>query len=87
MANKPDCKCNNSGVNTFCKQNPHACNLNGASNRLIYDNCYYNQWLKDSTDPFNYQLYEGKFENCHKCRGNYFYHPYDLVDVESELRN
>lgn len=73
-------------VINFCEKNPAACTGSG-SNRLIYDNCYYNQWLHDSVNPFVYQMYEGKYENCGKCRDQHFYHPYDLVDVESELRN
>lgn len=59
----------------------------GSSNRLIYDNCSYAQWVYGSTNPLNYQLYMGKNENCGKCLYDKFYHPYDLVDVESELRN
>lgn len=59
----------------------------GSSNRLIYDNCSYAQWVYSSTEPLNYQLYMGKNENCGKCRADKFWHPYDLVDVESELRN
>jgi hypothetical protein len=59
----------------------------GGSNKLIYDNCDYNQWYHDTTSPYEHVTYEGKFENCGKCREKYFLHPYDLVDVESELRN
>jgi len=59
----------------------------GSSNRLIYDNCSYAQWVYSSTEPLQYQLYMGKNENCGKCRYDKFWHPYDLVDVESELRN
>lgn len=59
----------------------------GGSNRLIYDNCSYAQWVYSSTQPLQYQLYMGKNENCGKCRHDKFWHPYDLVDVESELRN
>lgn len=72
---------------SFCEANPNACNSNG-SNNLIYDDCYYTQWLHDSTSPFKYQMYEGKFENNKKCRSkDGFFHPYDLVDIESELKN
>ena len=70
----------------ICEKDSHLCNNNG-SNRLIYDDCYYNQYIHGSVSPFIYQMYEGKFENCGKCRKDHFYHPYDLVDVESELRN
>ena len=73
-------------TNKFCEQNPFACDNNG-SNRRIYDDCYYKQQLHDSVNPFFYMMYEGKHENCNKCRKDKFYHPYDLVDVESELRN
>lgn len=60
----------------------------GSSNRLIYDNCAYAQWVYSSTEPLNYALYMGRNENCKKCKyENQFWHPYDLVDVESELRN
>ncbi len=73
-------------TNKFCEQNPFACDNNG-SNRLIYDDCYYKQYIHGSVSPFKYNMYEGKFENCGKCRKDKFYHPYDLVDIESELRN
>lgn len=59
----------------------------GGSNKLIYDQCSYNQWVHDSTSPYEHVTYEGKFENCGKCKDKYFIHPYDLVDIESELRN
>lgn len=59
----------------------------GSQNRTIYDNCAYAQWVYASTEPLNYALYMGKNENCGKCKYDKFWHPYDLVDVESELRN
>ena len=59
----------------------------GSSNRMIYDNCSYAQWEYTSTEPFQYQMYMGRNENVNKCRKDKFWHPYDLVDVESELRN
>lgn len=59
----------------------------GSSNRQIYDNCAYQQKLYTSTTPLIYDLYEGKFENCKKCKYDKFWRPFDLVDVESELRN
>ena len=72
-------------TNRICEKDSHLCNNNG-SNRLIYDDCYYNQYIHGSVSPFIYQMYEGKFENCGKCRKDHFYHPYDLVDVERELK-
>lgn len=59
----------------------------GGSNRLIYDTCSYKKWLKQSTLPLSYSLYQGKYENCGKCIKDKYYAPFDLVDVESELRN
>lgn len=59
----------------------------GESNRLIYDNCAYKKEIFESTSPLLYQMYEGKHENCNKCVSNKFWRPYDLVDIESELKN
>ncbi|CAH6421740.1 Hypothetical protein KVN_LOCUS426 [uncultured virus] len=59
----------------------------GSSNRLIYDNCAYEKDLHESTSPLMYNLYQGKFEHCQKCRFDQFITPYMLVDIESELRN
>jgi hypothetical protein len=59
----------------------------GGFNRQKYDDCVYQKKVHQSTNPLNYQLYEGKFENCNKCVFDKAYRPFDLVDVESELRN
>jgi hypothetical protein len=60
----------------------------GSFNRLRYDNCAYDRTLHESISPLTYQLYEGKFENGGKCvYKSQFYRPFDLVDVESELKN
>lgn len=59
----------------------------GASNRLIYDSCSYQKQLYESTSPLAYNLYQGKFENCNKCLYDKFWTPYQLVDIETELRN
>lgn len=59
----------------------------GSSNRLIYDTCAYQKQLYESTSPLAYNLYQGKFENCNKCLHDKFWTPYQLVDIESELRN
>lgn len=59
----------------------------GSSNKQIYDNCNYQKRLYESTSPLNYRLYEGQYENCGKCKYNKFWRPFDLVDIESELRN
>ena len=39
-----------------------------SSNRLIYDECAYKKSLQQSTDPLEYSLYTGKYENTAKCR-------------------
>uniref|UniRef100_A0A6C0AC28 Uncharacterized protein n=1 Tax=viral metagenome TaxID=1070528 RepID=A0A6C0AC28_9ZZZZ len=59
----------------------------GGSNRPIYDNCAYQKKLYESTSPLDYYLYQGKFENCSKCLHDKFWTPYQLVDIETELRN
>lgn len=59
----------------------------GGSNRPIYDNCAYEKQLYESTSPMAYQLYFGAHENCNKCMYDKFWVKYQLVDIESELRN
>lgn len=61
----------------------------GASNRLLYDNCAFQKRIYESTSPLAYRLYQGAFESCNKCLGSdgKFWSPYQLVDIESELRN
>ena len=58
----------------------------GSSNRLIYDNCSYQKRLYEGTAPLDYQLYQGKFENCNKCIHDQFWTPLQLVDQETELQ-
>jgi len=57
-------------------------------NRTMYDNCAFERKVLDSVTPMGYQLYIGKYENKGKCTfdKNSFYHPFDLVDAESELK-
>ena len=38
-----------------------------SSNRLIYDRCAYATEIKESTEPLEYNLFLGKFENCKTC--------------------
>lgn len=59
----------------------------GSQNRGIYDNCTYQKRLYESMSPLDYNLYQGAYENCNKCRFNEFWTPYELVNVESELKN
>ena len=59
----------------------------GSSNRTNNDVCAYEKRLYESTSPLAYRLYFGAQENCSKCVYDKFYRKYDLVDVESELRN
>ena len=76
-----DCKLN------LCKDK--GCQNYGGSTRLIYDACAYRKTLQESTSPLGYMLYEGKHENCDKCRQDKFWRPFDreMVDVESDLKN
>jgi len=64
-------------------------NKQGSSNRLIYDECAYEQKKGDSTSPYEYRTYMGMYENCEKCKFDKFWKPFDpeIVDVESELKN
>jgi hypothetical protein len=65
-----------------------------SSNRLSYDTCAYQKSLQQSTGPYDYMLYSGKYENCAKCRiefgtvgGNgVSLFSGNLVDLESDLR-
>lgn len=65
-----------------------------SSNRLIYDTCAYKKLLDQSTGPFSYAMYPGKYDNCAKCRielgqvgGNgVSIYSGNLVDLESDLR-
>lgn len=59
----------------------------GSSNRLLYDNCSYQKKLYESTSPLSYNLSQYKYENCNKCLYDKFWTPYQLVDIETELRN
>jgi hypothetical protein len=65
-----------------------------SSNRLSYDACAYEKNLQQSTSPLDYALYNGKYQNCSKCRiefgtvgGNgVSLFSGNLVDLESDLR-
>jgi len=59
----------------------------GSSNRTLYDNCAYQKELYESTSPLKYRLYLGAHENCNKCIYDKYWLKYDLVDIETELRN
>lgn len=59
----------------------------GYSDQLIYDDCNFVQNVIENINHSQYRFYQGAFENKNKCKYDNFYHPYDLVDVESELRN
>ncbi|ATZ80540.1 hypothetical protein BMW23_0490 [Bodo saltans virus] len=61
----------------------------GGFNRSKYDMCEYQQNLHQSVSPLAYQMYGGAYENCQKCvyDDKSFYRPFDLVDMESELKN
>jgi hypothetical protein len=61
----------------------------GFSTRPEYDPCAYAKELSESTGPYAYQMYDGKYEHCEKCVYDEYTRPFDgeIVDVESELRN
>ena len=61
----------------------------GASNKPLYDCCKYAQDLQQSVDPFAYQMYFGRGENCNKCidKKVWFKQDPSLVNVESHLLN
>ena len=69
-------------------------NYTMSSYRLIYDSCAYKKNLQQSTEPLQYALYTGKYENSAKCRielgsvggnGVSLFNG-NLVDLESDLR-
>lgn len=65
-----------------------------SSNRLSYDACAYKTELKQSTDPLEYMMYQGKYNNDFKCRVEFglvggngvSVYSGNLVDLESDLR-
>ena len=65
-----------------------------SSNRLSYDSCAYKSALKQSTEPLDYMMYAGNYNNSAKCRiefgivgGNgVSLYSGNLVDLESDLR-
>jgi len=61
----------------------------GFSTRLPYDDCAYIKQLNESTAPFSYQMYDGKYENCNKCVYDHFTRPFDedIINIDSELSN
>lgn len=62
----------------------------GSFNRLRYDKCAYEKEVAQSTGPFGYQMYSGKYENCQKCviNDNNNWKPFDneIIERENELR-
>lgn len=62
----------------------------GSFNRLSYDTCAYEKNVAESTGPFGYMMYHGKYENCQKCVSDdkNVWRPFDLeiVNRESELK-
>lgn len=39
----------------------------GHSSRLVYDDCYYNDHLSESTSPLSYRLNSNNIANCNAC--------------------
>jgi hypothetical protein len=61
----------------------------GYSSRLYADPCAYNKRLTESTAPYAYTMYDGKYEQCNVCVYDTYTRPFDgnVVDVESDLTN
>jgi len=59
------------------------------SSRLIYDYCAYDKKLQESTSPFSYAMYNGKYESEQRCIYKKYTRPFDedIVDIESDLFN
>ena len=65
-----------------------------SSNRLMYDQCAYSKRLEESSGPFNYTMYPGKYSSTSQCRielgivggNNVSKFSGNLVDLESDLR-
>jgi len=64
-------------------------NKQGGSTRLIYDECAYRKELCESTSPYAWMMYNGKFDHEQKCKKDKYWRPFDpeVVDVESDLKN
>jgi hypothetical protein len=59
-----------------------------SSNRLMYDRCAYATEIKESTEPLEYNLFLGKYENCKTCPVGNFPNVLPFgprTNVESEL--
>jgi hypothetical protein len=61
----------------------------GSSNKQIYDECNYIQRTNQSVDPFYYEMYFGKHENCNRCidKKRWYKQDKEIVNVESQLLN
>lgn len=51
-----------------------------------YDNCANQTYIKETTSPFAYQMQAYKFNNCNRCKVDRIWQPFELVDIETELR-
>ena len=64
------------------------------SNHLMYDQCAYAKRLQESSGPYYYAMYPGKYSNTAKCRielgvvggNNVSVFKGNMVDLESDLR-
>lgn len=59
----------------------------GASNRTLYDQCDYQRHVHESTAPLAFTTDFTKYENCNRCVVERLHTRFDVVDIESELRN
>jgi hypothetical protein len=59
----------------------------GNLNKSLYDKCATQRQHYESTSPFEYAMFDGKYKNINQCSlNNKKYNPYDLVDIDTELR-
>ena len=58
-----------------------------SSNSFIYDTCSYQKSLYESISPLAYNLHKGSLEGYNKCLCDEFWTRYQLIDIESQLRN
>jgi hypothetical protein len=63
----------------------------GSSNRLSYDECEHNTRNLERVDPFQYQLYSGKYLRCNWCgiknQGRSELEDGERITIESDLLN
>jgi len=59
----------------------------GSSNRTLYDQCDYQRYVHESTSPLAFNTDFTKYEHRDRCVIGKLHTRFDVVDIESELRN